>query len=456
MDKYIELLAFYWVDWEQTAILNTRYSVVLAVLAFFIGVFIIAILKSGKISKLQKSLLQEKQLVEQAKVKHDELDGQLKESVVLSTDLQQQLEQSANTLKQEKEDHQAQIADKDALFLKSSQEKQVEIDNINTVLTEKNNLSEKLQTELNEQQAVVAKAVEAQEKIVELDKLLVDATAEKNDAKQQLQSQLAISSERLAQIERQEESTKTQINRVLELESQLIAIKGFHDTEKAQRLVAEAKQKEQAVLNQQQQKVEIKEDIAPVIEKPAAPQSIKEQPVVAKSTPAPVPAAPVAKKPEPAVVQKQAEPPKPKPQSKPAPVVEKKAAAPKTKKEKEKSGITSKVMGWFSSMDDAFDGESVKEEPEIIETKVEKIEQPEVVPVAAPVQVKTEVVAEPVVTKVDEVKVEKVSAIKAKPEPKIETMDEEEASFSEKLAEMADKMDSYQGKFKGFFNKKKS
>ncbi len=454
MDKYIELLAFYWVDWEQTAILNTRYSVVLAVLAFFIGVFIIAILKSGKISKLQKSLLQEKQLVEQAKVKHDELDGQLKESVVLNTDLQQQLEQSANTLKQEKEDHQAQIADKDALFLKSSQEKQVEIDNINKVLTEKNNLSEKLQTELNEQQAVVAKAVEAQEKIVELDKLLVDATAEKNDAKQQLQSQLAISSERLAQIERQEESTKTQINRVLELESQLIAIKGFHDTEKAQRLVAEAKQKEQAVLNQQQQKVEIKEDIAPVIEKPATPQSIKEQSVVAKPTP--VPAAPVAKKPEPAVVQKQAEPPKPKPQSKPASVVEKKAAAPKAKQEKEKSGITSKVMGWFSSMDDAFDGESIQEEPKHTETKVEEIEQPEVDPVAAPVQVKKEVVAEPVAAKVDEVKVEKVSAIKTKPEPKIETMDEEEASFSEKLAEMADKMDSYQGKFKGFFNKKKS
>jgi len=453
MDKYIELLAFYWVDWEQTAILNTRYSVVLAVLAFFIGVFIIALLKSGKISKLQKSLSQEKQLVEQAKVKHDELDGQLKESVVLSTDLQQQLEQSANTLKQEKEEHQTKIADKDELFLKSGQEKQVEIDNINKALTEKNSLSEKLQTELNEQQAVVAKAVEAQEKIVELDKLLVDSTAEMNDAKQQFQAQLAISTERLAQIERQEESTKTQINRVLELESQLTAIKGFHDAEKAQRLVAEAKQKEQAIVNQQQ-KVEIKEDIAPVIEKPVAPKPIIKEPVVAK--PSPVADTPVIEKPT-VVVQKQAEPPKPKPQVKPTPVAKKKAEAPKVKQEKEKSGITSKVMGWFSSMDDAFDGESIQEEAKPTEIKVEKekVEQPAVASVA-PVQIKKEVAPEPIVTKVDEIKVEKVSMSKARVESKTEILDEEEASFSEKLAEMADKMDSYQGKFKGFFNKKKS
>jgi len=452
MDKYIELLAFYWVDWEQTAILNTRYSVVLAVLAFFIGVFIIALLKSGKISKLQKSLSQEKQLVEQAKVKHDELDAQLKESVVLSTDLQQQLEQSANTLKQAKEDHQTQIADKDQLFLKSSQEKQVEIDNINTALTEKNNLSEKLQTELNEQQAVVAKAVEAQEKIVELDKLLVDSTAEMNDAKQQFQAQLAISTERLAQIERQEESTKTQINRVLELESQLTVIKGFHDAEKAQRLVAEAKQKEQAIISQQQ-KVEIKEDIAPVIEKPVTPKPIIKEPVVAK--PSPVPVTPVTEKPA-VVAQKQAEPAKPKPQVKPTPVVKKKVAAPKVKQQKEKSGITSKVMGWFSSMDDALEGESTQEEPKPAETKVEKekIEQP--VASVAPVQIKKEVVPEPIVTKVDEIKVEKVSTSKPRGESKTEILDEEETSFSEKLAEMADKMDSYQGKFKGFFNKKKS
>jgi len=452
MDKYIELLAFYWVDWEQTAILNTRYSVVLAVLAFFIGVFIIALLKSGKISKLQKKLSQEKQLVEQSKVKHDELDAQLKESVVLSTDLQQQLEQSANTLKQEKEEHQTKIADKDELFLKSGQEKQVEIDNINKALTEKNSLSEKLQTELNEQQTVVAKAVEAQEKIVELDKLLADSTTEMNEAKQQFQSQLAISTERLAQIERQEESTKTQINRVLELESQLTAIKGFHDAEKAQRLVAEAKQKEQAIINQQQT-VEIKEDIAPIIEKPVAPKPIIKEPVVAK--PSPVPVTPVIEKPT-VVVQKQAEPPKPKPQVKPTPVSKKKAEAPKVKQEKEKSGISSKVMGWFSSMDDAFDGESIQEELKPTEIKLDKAkaEQP-AVPIA-PVQIKKEVVPEPIVTTVDEIKIEKVSASKPKVESKAEILDEEETSFSEKLAEMADKMDSYQGKFKGFFNKKKS
>jgi hypothetical protein len=54
MQKFIENFAYYWVDWQQTAISNIPYSIVLALFSMFIGGYIITVLKRKRIIGLKK------------------------------------------------------------------------------------------------------------------------------------------------------------------------------------------------------------------------------------------------------------------------------------------------------------------------------------------------------------------------------------------------------------------
>ncbi len=396
MDKYIELMAFYWVDWQQTAIANTRYSVVLAVTAFFIGTFILAILKSGKIKKLQQQLLQNRQLLDEAKTSNDALVKNKAEDATQITNLQLQLEDAATNLqaktdelKQQKDSHFTAIAEKDELFLKSVKEKQLEINELNSKFIEKNQLSEQLQNELNEQKDNIAQFVEVKGQVQGLELKLTEAAMELTTVKSQLDTELTVKDELLIKVDKQEQSTKSQIDRVLELEGQISELSSTQNIETAQRQYAKKKQAEKEKLALEKKKVTVK----------AEPVNL----VVSANT------------------------------------------------KSEKQGIADKVLGWFSSMDKALeeDAKPQIDNEEVENPKVNMTEeiQPAVVAPDPMIAVKD---VEPMVAVKEVIKadVKKVS--------KIELLDDEESSFSEKLAEVADKMDSLQGKLKGFFSKKKT
>ncbi|MFK5947451.1 MAG: hypothetical protein QM500_01615 [Methylococcales bacterium] len=455
MDKYIELMAFYWVDWQQTALANTRYSVVLAVLAFFIGVIVIAIIKSFKISKLSKRLIESHQQLEQAQTKLEKLENEQKESAALITDQQQQLDQTENTLQQEREDFKKQLEDKEALIISLTKEKQAEIDAINTTLSEKNKLLEQLQHSLEEQRDVVAKATTAQEQIAELEKRLASSTAELNLAKQQLEAQTKISNEQVTQLVKQEQSTKIQINRVLELESQLATLNDTHAVEKAQHLVIDKEQEQKDLLSQEANKPEVKQEVPEIItsvspkkealiEDKISTTPSKEQITVEK-----VSSVPHKVEEETVVAQKQ-----PKPAKQPKPEKSKQVASSTPKKSK--SGFVSKAMGWFSSMDNALDGGDAQNSPQVATNKSEEEKPAKAITPDPVIQNTKQEGVSTMVEKPSEISVPKVEAAKQKTVKKNEIMDEEESSFSEKLADVADKMDSFQSKFKGFFNKDKS
>ncbi len=454
MDKYIEIMAFYWVDWQQTAIANTRYSVVLAILAFFIGVIVIAIIKSFKISKLSKRLIESHQHLEQAQTKLEKLENEQKESAALITGQQQELDQAAKTLQQEREDFKKQLEDKEALIISSAKEKQAEIDAINTTLSEKNKLLEQLQRSLDEQRDVVAKATTAQEQIAELEKRLASSTTELNLVKQQLEAQTTLSNEQVTQLVKQEQSTKIQINRVLELESQLAILNDTHAVEKAQHLVIDKEQEQKYLLTQEAKKPEVKQEVSEIItsvspkkealiEDKISTTPSKEQITVEKVSSVP------HKEEETVVAQKQ-----PKPAKQPKPEKSKQVASSTPKKSK--SGFISKAMGWFSSMDNALEGGDTQNSPQVATNKSEEEKPAKAITPDPVIQNTKQEGISITVEKSPEIIAPKLETAKQKTVKKNEIVDEEESTFSEKLADVADKMDSFQGKFKGFFNKNKS
>lgn len=424
MDQIIEIMAVYWVDWQQTAIANTRYSVVLGTVAFFIGMFFLAILKSGKIKSLQQQLLQNRQLLDETKNAHDKLVKEQAVNVAKITEQEQQLEKMAADLQQEKEAHKTEIANKDELFLKLSQEKNLEIEEANSKLIEKNQLSEKLQNELNEYKDNIAKFEEVRSQVTTLEKQLAESNAELNSVKSELESELKLKDTLLEKVDKQELSTKTQINRVLELEGQLLELNNTHKIETIQRQDEQVKQREQELLDlTQKQSVVREEAVEPVI-------STKVEKVIEQPEQQAITSAPIAE-------------------------ANKETVAP-DEKEITKQGISAKVLGWFSSMDKALEGDDNPQVDKVCSADSLREPAEELTPVVSvePVNVVKEV--EPVVEVKQTItaKVKEASIVAQPPKESVEILDEEESSFSEKLAEVADKMDSMQGKLKGFFSKK--
>jgi len=446
MDKYIELIAYYGIDWQQTAIANTRYSVVLAVFAIFVGGFIIAILKRRKIVKLMRQVMQIKQQLEKAEKKHEELVIQQKDDGLQIEGLQQQLEKASSTLKQEQEQHESILASKDELFIKAASDKKLEIDEINALLNSKNQLVEQLQAELDGQKEKIAKFTEAQAKIVELEDKSEQTASELSVVKQQLDTELEHKNERDEQIDKLKQAAQTQIDRVLDLEAQLALLKNSRENEEKQQietLESERLQLEQVRLNEV---AKAKAESEKIIQEPESepemeiPEVSKETNVEVKTHTAEV----VSKKVDLVVEQKPVE----------SKTVVEKPIDSKAKPKPEKEGVIKGVLGWFSSLDDAVAAEPVADEVEksVDDSKIEDdIEEG---------QAKNGRNSNPVINKpapvsaAESVKIEPVIVTKKVTDSVLKVQEEEESDFSGKLAEVADKMDSLQDKLKGYFKKK--
>lgn len=332
MDQVIELMAYYLADWQQTAINNTRYSAVLAALAFLTGGLMMAILKRGKIVKLMRQVMNGKQQLEKSEKTHEELLSKQKIDEEQIAGVQQQLEDASTDLQLEKEAHQENILKKDELFTKAVVEKQQEVDAINTMLDEKNLLADRLQNDLNEQNTKIAQFEEAQSKIVEMQNQISKSTTELNTVKQQLESELTNKNEQV------ESSYQSYVDRASDEEYQLKQTKSVSDAEKIQH----------PVISQPTEKAEIPQE-KPTLE-------VKVEPVV---------------KIEATVQQQVAETVKPV-----EPTLEQRAAlAAKAKQPSvDKKGIVSKVMGWFTSIDKALEDDVVIENTPEKVAIVEKVE----------------------------------------------------------------------------------
>jgi len=216
MDKYIEMFAPLLQEWQQTAIDNTTYSVALAALAFILGWQLVILFKRKGIADLKHQLVNEKQNLEQAEHKHEELLAKQKSDEESIAGLQQQLEQVSTNLKDSEEQH-ADVLQKHELLTKTLDEKQSAMDALKLDLDDKSHVVEQIQGKLAEQKNVLAEYALDKAKIEEMKK----EASEASSVKQQLLQQENENNEQIKKIEKLEQSAKNSIDRVLVLESQL-------------------------------------------------------------------------------------------------------------------------------------------------------------------------------------------------------------------------------------------
>ena len=216
MDKYIEMFAPLLQEWQQTAIDNTTYSVALAALAFILGWQLVILFKRKGITDLKHQLVNEKQNLEQAEHKHEELLVKQKSDEESIAELQQQFEQVSTNLKESEEKH-AEILTKHELLIKTLDEKQSAMDALKSDLDDKGHVVEQIQGKLAEQKNLLAEYALDKAKIEEMKK----EASEASSVKQQLLQKENENNEQIKKIEKLEQSAKNSIDRVLVLESQL-------------------------------------------------------------------------------------------------------------------------------------------------------------------------------------------------------------------------------------------
>ena len=216
MDKYIEMFAPLLKDWQQTAIDNTTYSVAIAALAFIIGWQLVVLFKRKRIADLNNQLMKEKQNLEQAEHKHEELLVKQKSDEDSIAGLQQQFEQVSTKLQESEEQH-AEFLQKHEQLTKTLDEKQSAMDALKLDLDDKTHVVEQIQGKLAEQKSLLAEYALDKAKIEEMKK----EASEASSVKQQLLQQENENKEQIKKIEKLEQSAKNSIDRVLVLESQL-------------------------------------------------------------------------------------------------------------------------------------------------------------------------------------------------------------------------------------------
>ncbi len=212
MQKFIENFAYYWVDWQQTAISNIPYSIVLALFSMFIGGYIITVLKRKRIIGLKKKIKQHKHLVNKAEKKYkDLLQGQIKDAERVAS-LQLRIDMASSNLLEEKVKLESIVFENEELSLKETNKKQLEIDALNAEILEKNRLIEQLKDNLYEKSNKNSLDSNAKEKIFALEKKDSQSTTELNDLKLQLEKMRGIHKiEEIKPVENLENESETKL-----------------------------------------------------------------------------------------------------------------------------------------------------------------------------------------------------------------------------------------------------
>lgn len=253
MDKYIETFAIYFVNWQQTAIDNPQYSIVLAVAAVFIGGLIVLLWMRATTVTLQQKVMIQNHALEQSEQKREQLEVTQKNDVENLVSVQQQVEQ----------------------LTKDVQEKQVQMDEMDSTVNDKQKLIEHLQEQFNEQKTQISQYVLDQAKIEVLEKEASEFADDLNNAKQKgqaLEVDINIKNEQIAQLEQAGQSVKNNMdtvsgleNQLSELESQLKELSSINEAESKNEQVSEL---ENTVLHQNKQLTEFNSKLQSLLIQP--------------------------------------------------------------------------------------------------------------------------------------------------------------------------------------------
>lgn len=223
MDKFIEIFFFYLSEWQQVAINNVQYSVVIALGSLLIGVFLVVLLKSKNSVSLKQKLMQQNHALEQSEKKYDKLLTTQKNDAENISSLQQQIDLLTKDLQESEKQHN-ELIQQQALTKKALDAKQLELDGLESTVNEKNQRVDQLQSELDEQKIQVSEHALEQAQLVVMEKEVGELSNKLNNVEQQIQTQLVEltnKNELIAQLELSAQSSENNLDEVSELKSEI-------------------------------------------------------------------------------------------------------------------------------------------------------------------------------------------------------------------------------------------
>jgi myosin heavy subunit len=222
MDKFIEIFFFYLSEWQQVAINNVQYSVVIALGSLLIGVFLVVLLKSKNSVSLKQKLMQQNHALEQSEQKYDKLLTTQKNDAENISSLQQQIDQLTKDLQESEKQHN-EFIQQEALSTKALDAKQLELDGLESTVNEKNQRVDQLQSELDEQKIQVSEHALEQAQLVVMEKEVSELSNKLNNVEQQIQTQLVEltnKNELIAQLELSAQSSEKNSDEASELKAE--------------------------------------------------------------------------------------------------------------------------------------------------------------------------------------------------------------------------------------------
>lgn len=252
MDNIIKNLSTILMDGYQTASENIYYSLILLFLALITGIVIARFSHKNKIQVLEQQIIDEKHAAQRLERKNEELVSTQTDDAKIIADHQQQIEQLSQAL-QQSEELQTALKQQDEFHTKAVDDKQIEINQLQSTLNDKTdqieklqNQIEKLQTELLNQKNQLTEYHTEQEKIEEIEQEATQFSKEFTIVKQQLhqlESELDVKTgqieafEKTSQFLEKEELNATEKEHTIQLHNQQLA----HFNEQLLMLLAQSK-----------------------------------------------------------------------------------------------------------------------------------------------------------------------------------------------------------------------
>ncbi len=212
MDKLIEMLAVNWVDWRQLAIENMYFVALLGGLSFLLGMLVVSILKAFKIAGLNRRLSEEQSAIKQLNEQQENYLNQQQQDQEKLAALQQQLDTAANDLEQTKATHQSSLESKEQTL----NEKDAEVKKLNVQISEQSQQSEHLQTELDTYKEQTAQLTTLQNELAESKQKESMISAELSEVQKQLVTEMNEKALLAEQLESFKESAKSDQEKVSE------------------------------------------------------------------------------------------------------------------------------------------------------------------------------------------------------------------------------------------------
>ncbi len=204
MDTYIQTLSNLWVDWQQIAINNPIYSVVLSLAGFLLGLILVNFLKKNQIFDLKLQVIEENQALKQISNKREELIVAQRNDAKIITDLQQQQEISAKALKKSNAIN-SELKKKYDLQFQSLQEQETELDSLKSTVNGKIDEIKQLQAEVDQQKDLISQQAVDLKKNGDKAEQLTEFDIVKQQL-YQLQSELEVKNEQIELFEKTNQS----------------------------------------------------------------------------------------------------------------------------------------------------------------------------------------------------------------------------------------------------------